>query len=301
MSSERPAVVSDDAIREETRMDQALVPPSPPSKEGDPFSSHEGSPRRPAAQINTSAPQNPAHLSANVSASRSIEEKQGDENSFNSFQNHPNRGNNFNQGIGGGLPLPPLNTRQYEATQGVRRTRTMDTRISLNDNGNQRKSAIDWIVPSVETKPITLGQRLQPTIDVAVRERDKYAAKAQWTGYALNVAIGLQVLLGSLTTGLSAVATSGSGRSAAVSTTILGALATMVASYLARARGSNEPELSITRVKDLEQFIRECESFKMDHGDTTGHEHDQELEEKRRRFEELLGNANGERKLSPPV
>lgn len=72
-----------------------------------------------------------------------------------------------------------------------------------------------------------------------------------------------------------------------------GALATLVASYLARARGSNEPELSITRVKDLEQFIRECESFKLDHGTTTGNEHDQELENKRRRFEELLGNANG--------
>ena len=34
----------------------------------------------------------------------------------------------------------------------------------------------------------------------------------------------------------------------------LGGLATLVASYMARARGSGEPELSITRVKDLEQF-----------------------------------------------
>lgn len=72
-----------------------------------------------------------------------------------------------------------------------------------------------------------------------------------------------------------------------------GGLATIVASYLARARGSNEPELSITRVKDLEQFIRECEAFQMDFGHTLGDKYDQDLENFRRRFEELLGNANG--------
>lgn len=66
-----------------------------------------------------------------------------------------------------------------------------------------------------------------------------------------------------------------------------------MASYLARARGSNEPELSITRVKDLEQFIRECEAFQMDNGHTFGNRYDAELENLRRRFEELLGNANG--------
>jgi len=47
---------------------------------------------------------------------------------------------------------------------------------------------------------------------------------------------------------------------------LLGGLSTIVASYLARARGSNEPELSITRVNDLEQFIRECRAFQMDFG-----------------------------------
>ena len=67
----------------------------------------------------------------------------------------------------------------------------------------------------------------------------------------------------------------------------------MVASYLARARGSNEPELSITRTKDLEQFIRECQAFKLDHGHTIGNQFDEQLIGFRRRFEELLGNANG--------
>lgn len=75
-----------------------------------------------------------------------------------------------------------------------------------------------------------------------------------------------------------------------------GGLSTIVASYLARARGSNEPELSIARCKDLEQFIRECLAFQMDSGHMVASAHpecDERLEDFRRRFEELLGNANG--------
>ena len=55
----------------------------------------------------------------------------------------------------------------------------------------------------------TVGDRLKPTLEIAMIEKDKYSAKARWTGYALNAAIGMQVLLGSLTTGLSALAVSG--------------------------------------------------------------------------------------------
>ena len=54
-------------------------------------------------------------------------------------------------------------------------------------------------------KPIrglSVRERLQPTVDIAKAEN----AKARLTGYALNIAVGLQLLLGSLTTGLSAVA-----------------------------------------------------------------------------------------------
>jgi len=168
-----------------------------------------------------------------------------------------------------------------------------ETRMN-NSNG------IDWIVPKEEKsgRGLTVGERLQPTLDVAITEKDKYAAKAKWTGFALNAAIGFQVLLGSLTTGLSALSVSG-GISVAKATTAIGAISTLVASYLARARGSNEPELSITRTKDLDQFIRECRAFQMDHGHIIGNDLDKDLIGFRNRFEELLGNANGERKLSP--
>jgi hypothetical protein len=74
---------------------------------------------------------------------------------------------------------------------------------------------------------------------------------------------------------------------------MLGGLNTIVAAYLARSRGSNEPELSITRVKDLEQFIRECQAFQLDFGHVTTGEFDHKLNGFRDRFEELLGNASG--------
>lgn len=69
----------------------------------------------------------------------------------------------------------------------------------------------------------------------------------------------------------------------------------MVASYLARVRGSGEPEVSALRVASLEQFLRECRAFHIDHA----HEHSVpgdhlsgKLEDMRRRLEELLGNVN---------
>lgn len=99
--------------------------------------------------------------------------------------------------------------------------------------------------------------------------------------------------MGAFTTGLAAGL---SGRSASVSTTILGGISTLVASYLARTRGSNEPELSITRKKDLDQFLREARAFQMDHGHeitTVGSTYDEQVKGFRHRYEELLGNADG--------
>ena len=59
-------------------------------------------------------------------------------------------------------------------------------------------------------------------------------------------------------------------------------------------RGSNEPELSITRTKDLDQFIRECDAFQLDRGHlVSGEAENHKLEELRKRFEELLGNLSG--------
>lgn len=81
-------------------------------------------------------------------------------------------------------------------------------------------------------------------------------------------------------------------RQTSIMTAILGGISTIVASYLARARGSNEPENSLSKIRDLEQFIRDLEAFRLDHGHVSGDKHDTEISRFRARFEELLGNIS---------
>ncbi|OJA11342.1 hypothetical protein AZE42_04928 [Rhizopogon vesiculosus] len=196
---------------------------------------------------------------------------------------------------------------------------------------------LDHVVPVVEKHHLgTLGARLDPTIESAKAKKTQYEItgkarvvkfyvevpiyfwecsddvhfEAKWTSYTLNIAIGVQVLLGALTTGLAAASP---GKQTLIAISVLGAclgplyasffedhisggLSTVVASYLARARGSNEPELSITRVKNLDRFLRECYAFVEDHGfqhGGPGSKLDNQLCELRREFEELLGNGDG--------
>lgn len=46
----------------------------------------------------------------------------------------------------------------------------------------------------------------------------------------------------------------------------LGGLSTILASYLAKVRGSGEPEISTIRTRELNSYLREVETFIMDHG-----------------------------------
>lgn len=79
---------------------------------------------------------------------------------------------------------------------------------------------------------------------------------------------------------------------AAIGTSVLGGMSTLAASYLARARGSGEPELSIARCKDIENFIRDCEAFCLDHGHLLTDQFDVLIDKYRRRFEEIIGNGS---------
>ena len=116
----------------------------------------------------------------------------------------------------------PLPVHLPESNAGKR-----ETEDRFPHSATRPQTGIDWIVPTVSKSisyrkisvymflktevgvSYTVGERLQPTLDVAIIEKNKYTAKAKWTGLFLNIAIGLQVLLGSLTTGLSAQAVSG--------------------------------------------------------------------------------------------
>jgi hypothetical protein len=143
----------------------------------------------------------------------------------------------------------------------------------------------------------------------------------------MNIAAALQILLGALTTGLAASLTgrqvslkvhaydftmdllSRNSRFRLPSLFLVcihvpyirsfpedhapGGMSTLVASYLARARGLNEPELSNIRRKGLDQLIRDCRAFKLDHEDEFGTPRlNHELKVLRKRFEELLQNGD---------
>jgi hypothetical protein len=86
---------------------------------------------------------------------------------------------------------------------------------------------------------------------------------AKWTNILVNIAMTVQILLGALTTGLSAAVT---GRQISIVTSIFGGLTTIVASYLARVRGSGEPEGARARAHALDHFIREVENVVLDRG-----------------------------------
>ncbi|VDC04508.1 unnamed protein product [Peniophora sp. CBMAI 1063] len=137
----------------------------------------------------------------------------------------------------------------------------------------------------------TIHDRIIRTMEEAEAQRTAAAKKAQRLGLILNTAIGLQVVFGALTTGLGA-ALHGGGSSIAIS--ILGGGSTIVATYLAKVRGSNEPELSRIRVAELSHFIREMDAFDLDHGSETGHHLDHMLEYYRTKLEYLLGQFSSE-------
>ena len=57
----------------------------------------------------------------------------------------------------------------------------------------------------------SVKERLDPTVRHAKDQKLKYEVSARRIGFALNTAIGLQVLLGALTTAVSAATATGTG------------------------------------------------------------------------------------------
>jgi SMODS and SLOG-associating 2TM effector domain len=74
---------------------------------------------------------------------------------------------------------------------------------------------------------------------------------------------------------------------------MLGGASTLVASYLARTKGTNEPQASKYRAKALDHFLREIESFDLDHGHEMGDKWDEKIGGFRLGLESILGNHPG--------
>ncbi|KDQ12354.1 hypothetical protein BOTBODRAFT_134921 [Botryobasidium botryosum FD-172 SS1] len=146
---------------------------------------------------------------------------------------------------------------------------------------------LEMPAPQHDMPSKSVRERLTPTLETARVLQKQAARKSFIMGWALNIAIGLQVVLGSLITALAAVTT---GRSTSVMTAVLGALSTIIASFLARARGTNEPERSKAHSNSLQKYIRDLQAFLLDFGDevcTPGDEIDVKVRELRDALEEL--------------
>ncbi|KAF8591106.1 hypothetical protein K439DRAFT_1381064 [Ramaria rubella] len=173
------------------------------------------------------------------------------------------------------------------------------TPFRYNDTGNvQTKEAsvedehraLNWIVPvqngmpSLPEKRGTVRERLASTLKVAEEQQLKYEKRARWAGMAINGAMFAQIISNALITGLSA---STSNRKAQIGVSALGAIGTIISSFLVRARGTREPERSVSHSQQLEKFIRELQAFIEDEGHSRDRKWDREIKRFRTKFDEL--------------
>ena len=70
----------------------------------------------------------------------------------------------------------------------------------------------------------------------------------------------------------------------------LGGASTLVASYIARSRSTNEPEASRTKAAALKHFLREVDAFQLDHGFENGNKLDNKIKGFRLGLEYMLGH-----------
>lgn len=166
---------------------------------------------------------------------------------------------------------------------GIARPRNVLTMDGNTHPSTRLQSGLEWIPE--KRRENTVYDRLEPTLVIARVEQKKFESKAKQYGMALNVAIGLQVAVGALTTGVAAATT---GRSTSIGVSILGGLSTMLASFLAKARGSGEPDFSNLRARELDTFIREADAWILDHRYNVGSEYDETINMFRARYERII-------------
>ncbi|KAH9054003.1 ankyrin repeat-containing domain protein [Lactarius deliciosus] len=134
----------------------------------------------------------------------------------------------------------------------------------------------------------SVGDRLQPIITTATAERKKAAQTAQWTDWALNVAISGQVVIGAMALGAAF-----RGKNLSVAISILSGASTFVTFYSACTRGSDERQASFLRVEALNRFLHEVEAFQLIHGKEVSREWDEKIDGFRLSLENMLGNQPG--------
>ncbi|KAF8710821.1 hypothetical protein RHS03_02273, partial [Rhizoctonia solani] len=140
----------------------------------------------------------------------------------------------------------------------------------------------------VQPSTRTAQERLQPYIDKAIKRQRYQFYLSKVIKYGINVIIFAQIIVGALITIISVLSPSEGTR---ITTAVLGAVGTFTASVLARAKGTNQPELAETHARELEKFIGECQLFAADAGDVIGPEIDARVIELVDQFEEVEDRA----------
>ncbi len=67
-----------------------------------------------------------------------------------------------------------------------------------------------------------------------------------------------------------------------------GILTTLAGAFLTKVRAGGEPETSTIQAHDLNQFVRKCEAFQIDHGHEVGDRHNDEIKQYRDDLELIL-------------
>ncbi|KAH7340531.1 hypothetical protein B0J17DRAFT_651710 [Rhizoctonia solani] len=131
-------------------------------------------------------------------------------------------------------------------------------------------------------------ERLQPYIDRAIA-RQKYRYRlSKLIKWGINFILLLQVTVGALVTTLTVLEPNEKTR---IAIAALGALGTLTASILARAKGTNQPELAETHARELEKFIGQCQLFVGDVGSAVGPEIDTQVMEFVHQFDAIEDKA----------
>ncbi|CAE6539603.1 unnamed protein product [Rhizoctonia solani] len=142
--------------------------------------------------------------------------------------------------------------------------------------------------PKAQPSTRTAQERLQPYIDKAAKRQRYQFILTKIIKYGINIIIFAQIIVGALVTIISVLSPTQGTR---IATAVLGAVGTLTASVLARAKGTNQPELAETHARELERFVGECQLFAADAGNTLGPEIDTRVAEFVGRFEEVEDRA----------
>ncbi|QRV86499.1 permease C29B12,14c [Ceratobasidium sp. AG-Ba] len=112
--------------------------------------------------------------------------------------------------------------------------------------------------PPKSTEGVTAEELLRDYLNKAISKQKYQYRLSKVIAWSLNFLIILQVIVSALVTVVTSLDPTPRTRIASV---VLGALSTVTAALVARAKGTNQPELAENYSKDLQKFIGRCQLF----------------------------------------